>query len=588
MKNERGLNRRKFLGQSAQGIGSLVLSTILVGGCSEVVPKPLPEPAPEPVDPKTSPFAHGVASFDPTDSQVILWTRVSPVDAAATQVALTYQIATDAAFASVLKTETVNALVADDFTVSIDLSGLLSNTAYFYQFTITGTAVRSVVGETRTLPRDGERSEIKIASCSCANFEAGLFTVYEAIANSDADVVLHLGDYIYEYGAGQYGSNAATSALGRVHKPATEAISLDDYRTRLKQYRSDPQLQRAHQKKPFICVWDDHEVANDAWKDGAQNHQDGEGAYAARKANALKAYHEYIGIRTTADARIYRSFTFGNILNLHMLDTRHIARDRQLDYAPYVNAARELDASAFQNAWQNPERTMLGSEQLTWLEQAFNKSTATWQVLGQQVLMQKMYIPAELVLDIVQIRQEGASGMVSPETTARLQSKIFALNAIKRRVVANDPSVTPEERARVTNVLPYNLDAWDGYPVEREKLYALAKGKRLIALAGDTHNAWYGDLVANDRSVVGREVAAPAVTSPGFEGVLGSNALAIAVFEDTLTLLIDDLQYANISRKGYTLLTLTPTEAVAEWRYVESIVAQAANVTLTKTQMLPA
>jgi alkaline phosphatase D len=589
MKNERNLNRRKFLEQSAQGVGSLVLSTILVGGCSEVVPKPVPAPEPRPVDPNTTgPFAHGVASFDPTDSQIILWTRVSPDNPALAQVALTYEIATDAAFGAVLKTETVNALAADDFTVSIDLSGLTSNTAYFYRFTVEGTTSRSVVGQTRTLPRAGERAEIKIASCSCANFQAGLFTVYEAIANSDADVVLHLGDYIYEYGVGQYGTNASTSSLGRGHQPTTEILSLDDYRTRFRQYRSDPQLQLAHQKKPFICVWDDHEVANDSWKDGAQNHQDNEGPYAARKANAQKAYHEYIGIRTTADARIYRSFTFGDILNLHMLDTRHVGRDRRLDYAPYVNAARELDASAFQRDWQDPQRTMLGSEQLAWLGQALSSSAATWQVLGQQVLMQKMYIPAELVLDIVQIQQEGASGMVNPETTARIQSKIFALNAIKKRVVANDPSVTPEERARVTNVLPYNLDAWDGYPVERETVYGLAKGKRLIALAGDTHNAWYGDLTATDRSVVGREVAVPAVTSPGFEGVLGSNAVAIAFFEDTLTLLIDDLKYANISRKGYTLLTLTTTQAVAEWRYVDSIVTQAANVTLTSTQLLPA
>jgi alkaline phosphatase D len=587
MKRQSRLSRRKFLEQSAMGASSVVLSTILVGGCSEQFPKPVPAPAP-PVDSKANErFAHGVASFDPTDSQVILWTRVSPQDPASKQVALTYQLATDAAFSAVLKTETLNALADDDFTVSIDLSGLTSNTAYFYRFALAGTEVRSVVGETRTLPRDAERTEVKVALCSCANFQAGLFNVYEAIANSEADVVLHLGDYIYEYGAGQFGSNSSTSSLNRVHQPATEILTLDDYRTRLRQYRSDPQLQLAHQKKPFICVWDDHEVANDAWKDGAQNHQDTEGPFATRKANALKAYHEYIGIRTTVDERIYRSFTFGNILNLHMLDTRLIGRDRQLDYATYVNAG-VLNETAFQTDWQNDQRTILGSEQRTWLEQALGNGAATWQVLGQQVMMQKMYLPAELVLDIVQIRREGTSGTIDPATSARIQSKIFDLRAIKRRVLDNDPTVTPAERARVTNVLPYNLDAWDGYPVEREKIYASAKGKRLVALAGDTHNAWYGDLTATDRSVVGREVAGAAVTSPGFEGVLGSNPAVTGIFEQTLTLLIDDLQYANISRKGYSLVTFSTTQCVAEWRYVDSITSQGSAVTLTDKQMFSA
>lgn len=589
MKREHRLSRRTFLEKSALGAGSMVLSTILVGGCSEDFPNPVPTPVP-PANPNGNAngrFAHGVASFDPTDSQIILWTRVSPEDAASTQVALTYEIATDAAFSSVLKTETVNALAADDFTVSIDLSGLTSNTVYFYRFALAGTQIRSATGETRTLPRDAERSEVKIALCSCANFQAGLFNVYEAIANSDADVVLHLGDYIYEYGAGQYGSNASTSSLNRAHQPANEIVSLDDYRTRFKQYRGDPQLQLAHQKKPFICVWDDHEVANNAWKEGAQNHQDNEGSFAARKASALKAYHEYIGIRGAADERIYRSFTFGNIVNLHMLDTRLVGRDRQLDYASYVKAD-VLDEKAFQSDWQNAERTLLGNDQRAWIEQALTRGTAAWQVLGQQVLMQKMYLPAELVLDVVQIQKEGALGAINPETTARLQSKIFDLNAIKRRVLSNDPSVTPEERARVTNVLPYNLDAWDGYPVEREKIYAAAKGKRLVALAGDTHNAWYGELTATDRSVVGREVAASAVTSPGFEGVLGANPAVTAIFEDTLTLLIDDLQYANISRKGYSIVTLSASQCVAEWRYVDSILMPTANVSLTETKTFSA
>ncbi|MEZ0610562.1 alkaline phosphatase [Fibrella sp. WM1] len=578
MASKQTINRRDFIEKSA--LGSLILSTVLVGSCTK-------DPDPGPTDPnQQGSFAHGVASFDPTDKQIILWTRVSPANASSTKVSLTYQLATDSGFRTVVKTETVDALADDDFTVSIDLSGLSSNTAYFYRFTITGTNTTSVVGETRTLPKGAERNEVKIAFCSCSNYPAGLFNVYGAIAASDADVVLHLGDYIYEYGAGQYGSNTSTAGLNRAHLPANEILTLDDYRTRFKQYRTDAQLQLAHQKKPFICVWDDHEVANDAWKDGAQNHQANEGPFSTRKANALKAYHEYIGIRTLVDAKIYRSFTFGNILDLHMLDTRLIGRDKQLDYTTYLNSAGQLDATAFQRDWLNPQRTMLGSEQLSWLGQALGSGTAAWQVLGQQVLMAKMYLPIELLLSITQAEAESTQGSVTPATIQRVQSQVLELSALKQRALAKDPTLTPQELARVNTVLPYNLDAWDGYPAEREAVYALAKGKKLIALAGDTHNAWYSDLLANGGSLVGKEVATPSVTSPGFEGIVGNNATILGFFEQALMLLIDDLQYANISKKGYSMMTFSPSRAVSEWRYVDSITSPTTTTTVGRTETI--
>ncbi|CCH01845.1 alkaline phosphatase [Fibrella aestuarina BUZ 2] len=578
MASKQTINRRDFIEKSA--LGSLILSTVLVGSCTK-------DPDPGPTDPnQQGSFAHGVASFDPTDNQIILWTRVSPTNASSTKVSLTYQLATDSGFRTVVKTEAVDALADDDFTVSIDLSGLSSNTPYFYRFTITGTDTTSVVGETRTLPKGAERNEVKIAFCSCSNYPAGLFNVYGAIAASDADVVLHLGDYIYEYGAGQYGSNPTTIGLNRAHLPANEILTLDDYRTRFKQYRTDAQLQLAHQKKPFICVWDDHEVANDAWKDGAQNHQANEGAFSTRKANALKAYHEYIGIRTLVDAQIYRSFTFGNILNLHMLDTRLIGRDKQLDYTAYVNSAGQLDTAAFQRDWLNPQRTMLGSAQLSWLGQALGSGTAAWQVLGQQVLMAKMYLPIELLLSITQAEAESTQGTISPATIQRVQSQVLELTGLKSRALAKDPTLTPQELARVNTVLPYNLDAWDGYPAEREAVYALAKGKKLIALAGDTHNAWYSDLLANGGALVGREVATPSVTSPGFEGIVGNNPTILSIFEQALMLLIDDLQYANISKKGYSMITFSPGRAVSEWRYVENITAPNTATTVGRTETI--
>ncbi|MFD2570100.1 alkaline phosphatase D family protein [Spirosoma soli] len=583
MSRKHTIKRRAFIEKSALGVGGLIFSTVLVGSCTD-------HQGPNPNDPnQQGRFDYNVASFDPTDNQIILWTRITPANDASPKVTLTYQLATDNAFNSVVKTEMVDAAAADDFTVSIDISGLASNTKYFYRFTITNTAVTSPVGETKTLPKGAELGEVKLAVCSCSNYPYGLFNVYGAMANSEADVVLHLGDYIYEYGQGQYGTSANTNALGRAHQPANEILSLSDYRTRYKQYRSDPQLQLAHQKKPFICVWDDHELTNDAYKDGAQNHQPNEGDFNVRKANALKAYHEYIGVRTQIDAQIYRSFTFGNILDLHMLDTRIIGRDKQLDYSSYFTSNGQLNAAAFQQAWLDPNRTILGKEQLAWLGGALAAGRATWQVLGQQVLMAKMFVPAELLVVIARVAAEvGAQGSVSPATNQQFQTLLTTLTQIKARVVANDPTLTPQEIARVKTVLPYNLDAWDGYPVEREIVFGLAKGKKLVALAGDTHNAWYSDLTANDGTKVGREVATPSVTSPGFESILGSNPAAIAGFEQALALLIDDLQYLDATRRGYTIVSFSTSRVAAEWRYVPTITTPTVATAVGRTETFTA
>jgi alkaline phosphatase D len=580
MKGNVTINRRKFLERSVLGAGGVILSTVLVGSCTD-------HNIPDPNDPnQNGSFDYNVASFDPTDSQIILWTRVSPASSSSSKVTLTYHIATDPGFGQIIKTEMLDASINDDFTVSVDISGLKSNTRYYYRFIITNTNVFSATGETKTLAKAGETEEVKLAVCSCSNYPAGLFNVYGAIADSDADVVLHLGDYIYEYGAGQYGSNPDTIALGRLHLPANEILSLDDYRTRFKQYRSDPQLQLAHQKKPFICVWDDHEVANDAFKDGAQNHNQNEGSFEARKERAIKAYHEYIGVRTLVDTKIYRSFSFGNIMDLHMLDTRIIGRDRQLSYANYFTQSG-LDATAFQQDWLNPNRTILGKEQLTWLGSAIGTGKGVWQVLGQQVLMGKMYVPAELLLAIVQIVGEvDATGSASAATFMMFQTLLVQLTQIKGRFLVNDPTLTSQEIARIKTVLPYNLDAWDGYPVEREMVYAMAKGKKLIALSGDSHNGWYSHLNANDKSVAGYELATSSVTSPGFEEYLGANPASLGGFEQALALLVDDLDYLDASRRGYVMAKFSTSKIVSEWRYVATITAPTIATTVGHTETI--
>jgi alkaline phosphatase D len=270
-----------------------------------------------------------------------------------------------------------------------------------------------------------------------------------------------------------------------------------------------------------------------------------------------------------------------------MLDTRLIGRDKQLDYGAYLTNG-QLNEANFRRDWLNPSRTMLGSEQLAWLGQALSAGRAAWQVLGQQVLMAKMYLPAELASTLAQVQAESTQGTINPATLQRVQGQVLELVQLKNRVNNNDPALTAQERARISNVLPYNLDAWDGYPLERDAVLALAKGKKLIALAGDTHNAWYADLMTNDGALVGREVATPSVTSPGFEGIVGNNATILSIFEQALTILIDDLNYANISRKGYAQITFTTSRAVAEWRYVEGIATQSVTTTVGRSEAITA
>jgi alkaline phosphatase D len=520
-------------------------------------------------------FNEGIASFDPTSSSVIIWTRYTTNFAGITE--LYWELSTDSNFTQIIRTGSIQTDESKDYTAAIDIQNLKSNLKLYYRFFNTAQKEVSEIGETITLPSAGDNvPQVKMAVCSCANFAAGLFNVYEAMANSDVDVIVHLGDYIYEYGAGQYGTNANTLALGRTHVPANEIITLQDYRARYKQYRRDAKLKLAHQKKPFIAVWDDHEITNDTYKDGAENHQLNEGSFSARKQSALKAYSEYIPLKTGANPKIYRSFEFGNLVALHMLDTRVIARDKQLDYANYFTASG-FNAAAFQTDLLNPSRKLLGNEQLSWLANKVATSTQKWQVLGQQVLMTKMLIPADLLLSMSAILAEiDATGSARPQTLAAFQTTLTQLVTIKMRMLQNDPTLTATEKARINITLPYNLDAWDGYPIERETLFAALAGKKVISLAGDTHNGWQGSLIegfSGTKTQVGTEFATASVTSPGLETYLGIGAGAsaqIAQFQEAFALLIDDLHYADVSKRGYLKVTYTQGQARADWFYVTS------------------
>jgi alkaline phosphatase D len=544
--------RRVFVRQLA--VGATALGTLSLAACGG-----------SDNDPEVR-FAHGVASGDPLADRVMLWARVTPPAGHTADIPVQWELASDAAFTTVVAKGQTTATAARDFTVKVDATGLKPATAYHYRFS--AYATKSPVGRTRTLPT-GNVAQVRLAVFSCANYPAGYFNVYaEAARRNDLDATVHLGDYLYEYARGGYAS-ANAEQLGRLSQPATEILSLADYRMRHAQYKTDPDLQALHAAAPMIAIWDDHEIANDTWANGAENHQAAaEGSFAARKAAAMQAYHEWMPTRNAQPELIYRSFNFGNLVALHMLDTRVIGRDEQADYTRFFTPSG-FDEPDFKAAVGAPTRQILGSTQTQWLQQQMAASSATWQVLGQQVLMGRMNIPAPILIETI---QPGAGVTVSQYAAiaAKAQTAPATLTAAEQTVLAQ-PSI------------PYNLDAWDGYQAARETVLGAARslGKNLVVLSGDTHNAWANELADMNGNAAGVEFATSSVSSPGFEEYLpNENPAQLA---GALQQLITPLKYCDTSRRGYMVVTATATECRADWVYVSTITSRNYTVSTDKS-----
>ena len=286
--------RRQIIkGISASSLVPLLGANLI--GCSDGSDRrPGPDPEP-PIESVPADFNHGVASGDPLADRVILWTRVTPERDG--NVVVDWEIATDEAFTDIVGSGSGSTTADVDYTVKVDADGLDAASTYYYRF-LTGDKV-SPVGRTRTVATDALASAT-FAVVSCANYPAGYFNVYREIANQDVDAVLHLGDYLYEYNKDGYASERAEE-FGRVVMPETELLTLDDYRTRYAQYHSDSNLQDCHGAHPFVIVWDDHEVANDAWVEGAENHDpETQGDYSERRAAAIQAWYEWLPVRPPA------------------------------------------------------------------------------------------------------------------------------------------------------------------------------------------------------------------------------------------------------------------------------------------------
>jgi len=566
-------SRRDFLKISAYA-SSLLLVSSGISGCDD-----------DSISQETQhnvSFKHGVASGDPQSDKVIIWTRVTHEDSTKTvPLDVAFEVSTDDKFSNIVNNGAYKANQDSDFTVKIDARNLKPATQYYYRFKSNGKT--SPIGKTKTLPVSNPE-QVKMVVFSCANYPNGYFNAYEAASMvENVDVTVHLGDYIYEYGMykndniseGAAYATQNAKAIGRElpSDNAKECITLDDYRRRYKLYHTDSGLQAIHAKCPMIVVWDDHEIANDAYKSGADNHNAKDGDYATRTTNALKAYFEWLPIRPVANQKeIYRTFNFGSLVSLHMLETRIFGRDKQLVYGDYYDANGAFDANRFTSDFSSQTRTMLGSTQLQWLQGQLSSSNATWQVLGQQVLMSKMSLPAELLAPIGMLDNPSAFGTTKETLVAQVNKLIGELVNLKMKKLQG-ATLTQQEEARLSTVMPYNLDAWDGYFVEREILFGTVKalGKNLVALAGDTHNSWSSNLKDMDGNFVGVEFATTSVTSPGLEEYVGlANHQASAQFEGALMLLVDNLKYANTYDRGFMTVTFTADETKSEWSYVDN------------------
>ena len=494
-------------------------------------------------------FTHGVASGEPGHSRVLLWTRY----AAAQEAQLTWQILTPDANLRVVAEGQVTASPDNDFCAKAWANGLEPGRWYYYRF-VAPDGSMSDLGRTRTLP-DGPTAHWKMAVFSCSNIGFGWFNAYAHAAEvNEFDCALHLGDYFYEYPAGAYpsGREAVRSVL-----PSTESVSLAQYRNRFALYREDRDLQRLHQLYPMISGWDDHESTNDSWEGGAQNHQPAsEGDWSVRKAAAMKAYREWMPVSDEP----WAEYQVGDLATLYRLETRLSARSKQFDYNALlrsISSPEEAIArlSAFRDGdYIDPSREVLGRPQQEWLASGLKRSvgaSTTWQVLVQQVLMGRTASPTALTDNL-------------PDGLP---------DYIVERVRAGGLASRAE--------LPLNMDAWDGYPAARARLYeaAMAADANLVSLAGDTHNAWAFDLT-HEGAKVGVEFGGHSVTSPGFEGYLPQlppQAVARAMVERN-----PELKWMDASQRGYMAVELTPTRATSEYRFLSGVRDKGATVVSTK------
>jgi len=478
-------------------------------------------------------FTHGVASGEPGPDSVLLWTRYVPASGGPAKVRV--EISESRDFGKVVGGGQMVTGPWRDYTAKVTVDGLSPGKWHWYRF-IAPDGSMSPVGRTKTLPV-GKAARFNIAIFSCSNLGFGEFNAYgHAAMRDDVDLVLHMGDYIYEYARGGYdgGSKFAQRLF-----PAGEILTLADYRLRYQSYRSDPQLQALHAAFPMIANTDDHEGANDSWEGGAQNHQADEGDWTNRKNAAMQVWREWLPV----GEQPWKTYEIGDLATYYRTDTRMVGRSRMLEPASFMRTADPAKALAeFRDgAWRDPSMTMMGTEQESWLYHGFAREKATWSVLGVGTNMGYNYIP------------ETAMATISPDAPQRNRDYVAAGVALSKAG------------------LPYNFDNWGGYPAARSRLLSAAQshGRDLVVVTGDSHNGWAFDLPEGGKPA-GVEFGGHSVTSPGFEqltkGINPKTVAAALVNKNN-----PELRWIDTSNRGYMHLSLTPQAATNEWVFVDTV-----------------
>ncbi|NIJ21557.1 alkaline phosphatase D [Sphingomonas naasensis] len=481
-------------------------------------------------------FTHNVASGEPGPDSMLLWTRYVPAGGDGA-IRLEAELALDPGFTRPIAGGTVQTGPWRDWTAKITVDGLKPGTVYWYRF-VAPDGSKSPVGRTKTLPV-GNVGRFGLGVFSCSNLPFGWFNAYgHAAARDDLDLWLHVGDYIYE--AGKPAATDARVLAERTLAPDHEILAIADYRLRHACYRADPDLQRLHQMAPMVALWDDHESSNDSWEGGAQNHQPAkEGEWNLRRAAAMQVYREWMPVSDEP----WKAYPIGTLATLYRTESRLLARTRPADIDAAFKAGNPDAALATfrDGVWQDPSATMLGTTQESWLAHAFkaNARTTAWQLVGMGTILGRTVMPQDAV------------GWLRPD--------------------ASDKTVTSfRNDARAARLgLPMWMDRWDGYPAARSRLLraAQAADADLVMLAGDSHNAWAYGLIEDGRPA-GVEFAGQAVTSNGMEGNMAADPKVVA---QGFVAANPELKWADISRRGYMMIEVTPRRVTGEWQFLKTI-----------------
>jgi alkaline phosphatase D len=457
----------------------------------------------------------------------VLWTRVSVP--AGTTVAVGWTVATDPALADPVASGSVPASPDCDHTVHVAVSGLRPATTYWYGFTAAGE--HSTVGRTRTLPGPGDPAgRLRLGVVCCAHYATGYFNAYARLAEQDVDLVVHLGDYIYE-------AEAKRERWTRYHRPRGRCLTLPDYRARHGQYKTDPDLQRLHARHPMVAVWDDHELAGNAWWDDAAGHDPRyDGDWPRRRAAAVRTYREWMpsGLPDPSDPfRVWRTVRLGPLADLVMLDTRLAGRERPVAGRRPVLGVRRRN------------RTLLSPTQWEWLEEELAGETDRWTLLASQVVVAPIHL---LALD----------------------------GRLGRRVGA------------VGGGLIVNSGQWDGYPAERDRLLRLLTRRRggTLVLSGDLHSSWVAQLAAEDGrgEPVAPEFTVPAISAPTFARALAPKVRgARSVLEWAIRRANPHVAWVDTARHGYVLLDVTAERIEGQWWHVDRVGRRTENERLAAT-----